>query len=71
VPTCTIITTTSTDSVGRIHDRMPMTIAPDHWAEWLDPRNHDVDQLPALMAPAGRRQPRHVRRFEGREQREE
>jgi putative SOS response-associated peptidase YedK len=51
VPTYTIITTTATDSVGRIHDRMPMAITPDHWAEWLDPRNHDVDQLRGLMTP--------------------
>jgi putative SOS response-associated peptidase YedK len=28
-----------------------MAIASDHWAEWLDPRNHDVDQLRGLMAP--------------------
>jgi putative SOS response-associated peptidase YedK len=51
VPTYTIITTTATDSVGRIHDRMPMAITPDHWADWLNPRNHDVDQIRALMAP--------------------
>ncbi|MER7244671.1 SOS response-associated peptidase [Kribbella sp. NPDC000426] len=51
VPTYTIITTTATDSVGRIHDRMPMAITPDRWDEWLDPRNHDVDQLRSLLAP--------------------
>ena len=51
VSTYTIITTTATDSVGRIHDRMPMAIAPEDWADWLDPRNHDVDQLHGLMAP--------------------
>jgi putative SOS response-associated peptidase YedK len=51
VPTYTIITTTAIDSVGRIHDRMPMAITQDAWVEWLDPRNHDIDQLRALMAP--------------------
>jgi putative SOS response-associated peptidase YedK len=51
VETYTIITTTATDSVGRIHDRMPMAIAPGDWADWLDPRNQDVDGLHALMAP--------------------
>jgi putative SOS response-associated peptidase YedK len=30
---------------------MPMSITPDHWDEWLDPRNHDVDQLRTLLAP--------------------
>ncbi|WP_327641095.1 SOS response-associated peptidase [Kribbella sp. NBC_00482] len=43
-------TTSATDSVGRIHDRMPVAIAPDHWNEWLDPRNHDVDQLSRPMS---------------------
>lgn len=47
----TIITTTATDDVGRIHDRMPMAIAPENWTDWLDPRNQDVDDLRALMAP--------------------
>jgi putative SOS response-associated peptidase YedK len=51
VPTYTIITTTATDSVGLVHDRMPMAVAPGDWAEWLDPRNHDVDQVRALMSP--------------------
>ncbi len=35
--TCTIITTSATDAVGRIHDRMPMTVRPDRWDAWLDP----------------------------------
>ena len=30
---------------------MPMASTLDGWAEWLDPRNHDVDQLRTLMAP--------------------
>lgn len=47
----TIITTTATDVVGRIHDRMPMAIAPEHWDAWLDPRLNDVEQSRALMAP--------------------
>src|ERR1700722_5876019 len=37
--TATIITTTAADEVGQIHDRMPMTIAPGSWADWLDPAN--------------------------------
>nr|WP_241999328.1 MULTISPECIES: SOS response-associated peptidase [Kribbella] len=51
VPTYTIITTTATDEVGRIHDRMPMAIAKAHWDDWLDPRNQATDDLLALMAP--------------------
>ena len=35
--TCTVITTDATDAIGRIHDRMPMTVARQDWAAWLDP----------------------------------
>lgn len=47
--TCTVITTDAVDDVGRIHDRMPMTIAPDDWAAWLD---HDVADALPLLRPA-------------------
>lgn len=49
--TFTIITTTATDEVGHIHDRMPMTIAQQNWERWLDPRVDDVDEIRGLMAP--------------------
>jgi len=35
--TATIITTRAEDTVGQIHDRMPMVIEPARWADWLDP----------------------------------
>lgn len=35
--TCTIITTTASDDLGRIHDRMPMQVLPADWDDWLDP----------------------------------
>ena len=35
--TCTIITTTAEDDLGRIHDRMPLMVEPDRWDAWLDP----------------------------------
>lgn len=35
--TCTIITTSATDAVGHIHDRMPMTVPRERWDAWLDP----------------------------------
>jgi putative SOS response-associated peptidase YedK len=50
--TGTIITTTATDEVGWVHDRMPMVISPDRWAEWLDPAPADADRLLHAMAPA-------------------
>ena len=50
--TAAIITTQATDDVGQIHDRMPMVISRDHWADWLDPGNTEPDQLQATMLPA-------------------
>jgi len=47
-----IITTQATDEIGRIHDRTPMVIAPDDWADWLDPANNDKGQLLTVMSPA-------------------
>jgi len=50
--TAAIITTQATDDVGQIHDRMPMVIAPDHWADWLNPGNSEPGHLQATMLPA-------------------
>src|ERR1035438_5902363 len=50
--TAAIITTQATDDVGQIHDRMPMVITRDHWADWLDPDNSEPGQLQAAMLPA-------------------
>ncbi len=35
--TCTVLTTTAEDDLGRIHDRMPLLVPPDGWGAWLDP----------------------------------
>jgi putative SOS response-associated peptidase YedK len=50
--TTTIITTSAPDELGEIHDRMPMVIEPDRWADWLDPAADDPADLAALLAPA-------------------
>jgi putative SOS response-associated peptidase YedK len=50
--TAAIITTNATDDVGQIHDRMPMVIAPQAWADWLDPGTSDPGRLQATMLPA-------------------
>jgi putative SOS response-associated peptidase YedK len=50
--TTTIITTTAADEVGQIHDRMPMTIDPSAWPDWLDPDNTEVAGLQELLVPA-------------------
>ncbi len=50
--TCTVLTTSAEDSLGHIHDRMPLMLPPEKYAEWLDPRRHDRDDLLALLEPA-------------------
>lgn len=50
--TATIITTSASDELGEIHDRMPMVIDPASWADWLDPANTDPGDMRALLAPA-------------------
>jgi putative SOS response-associated peptidase YedK len=47
-----IITTSATDDVGRIHDRMPMVIEPARWADWLDPARTEPGALQYLLQPA-------------------
>jgi putative SOS response-associated peptidase YedK len=50
--TATVITTSAPDELGQIHDRMPMVIEPERWADWLDPEVGDPADLAALLAPA-------------------
>ncbi len=46
-----LITTMSNALAGRIHDRMPLVIAPEDYAAWLDRRNRDREALNALVRP--------------------
>ena len=50
--TATIITTSAPDEIGVIHDRMPMIIDRDRWADWLDPAISDVADVRSLLVPA-------------------
>ena len=50
--TCTVLTTTAEDSLGQIHDRMPLMLTPDRYDAWLDPRQNGKDDLLALLEPA-------------------
>lgn len=49
VLSCSVITTTATDAVGHIHDRMPMVIGPEAWNAWLDPALTDSDAAVELL----------------------
>ena len=50
--TFTILTTTPNASVARLHDRMPVVLAPQDWSLWLDPALTDVGELHGLLRPA-------------------
>lgn len=49
--TASVITTTAADQVGHIHDRMPLTVPPEHWPAWLDP-DFGADARALLTVPA-------------------
>jgi putative SOS response-associated peptidase YedK len=46
---CTVLTTQAEDSLGHIHDRMPLMVERDRWSDWLDPR---VGGELSLLVPA-------------------
>lgn len=48
--TCAIVTSEARAPVNRLHDRMPVVVAPDGWDAWLDPAA-DADELQALLVP--------------------
>ncbi len=47
-----IITTSANATMVPIHDRMPALLAPSSWDRWLDPVEHDLVGLGALLTPA-------------------
>ena len=52
--TCTIITTGAVGELARVHDRMPLILAPGEWDRWLDPdAPAPADLLAAPPATAG------------------
>jgi len=55
IRSCSIITTTASQDMEGIHDRMPVILSPDVFDVWLDPEIEDVNELTALVraAPAG------------------
>jgi len=50
--TATVITTSAEDSLGHIHDRMPMLVEPDRYDEWLDANTTAPESLRSLLVPA-------------------
>ncbi len=50
--TCTVLTTTAEDDLGRIHDRMPLLVERERYHAWLDPGHDDPGELRGLLVPA-------------------
>lgn len=50
--TATVITTTATDELGRIHDRMPLMLPRGSYDAWLDPAPRPSEELLGLLEPA-------------------
>jgi putative SOS response-associated peptidase YedK len=50
--TATILTTTATDDLGRIHDRAPVLVPRDHLDRWLDPEMTDPGEFADVLAGA-------------------
>jgi len=68
VLTCCIITTAANALMAPIHDRMPVMLAPEHWAAWLARDHTDPATLAPLMQglPEGAMQAWPVARTVGR-----
>jgi putative SOS response-associated peptidase YedK len=48
--TYTIITTAAEPGLDRIHDRQPLVLEREDWADWLDPQQTDLDAVRAHLA---------------------
>lgn len=51
VKTCTIITTEPNRLMSEIHNRMPVILPPDAYAQWLDPSPQKGEDLLPLLKP--------------------
>jgi putative SOS response-associated peptidase YedK len=49
--TCTIVTTGANETVGRVHDRMPVILSRDVENIWLDMSVRDTDLLRSFLGP--------------------
>lgn len=52
-----IITRAAEPGLDRIHDRQPLVIEPQDWAEWLDPGRDQDEQVGALIRAACEQEP--------------
>ena len=51
VRSVSLITTAPNSLMERIHDRMPVIVQPEDYAQWLDPTNQDIGALMTFVRP--------------------
>jgi putative SOS response-associated peptidase YedK len=51
IESCTIVTTAANATLRELHDRMPVVLAHNDYATWLDPAVKDPAKLSFLLAP--------------------
>ena len=48
---CTIVTIDASESIRRIHDRMPVVLPEQSWDRWMDPAYTDTEALANTLGP--------------------
>ena len=51
VESCTVLTTSASDRIAFLHERMPVILPREHWDRWLEPRTREPDELVSLLVP--------------------
>lgn len=51
IESCTIVTTTASQALAELHDRMPVILEPSDYALWLDPTVQDAAKVQHLVEP--------------------
>jgi putative SOS response-associated peptidase YedK len=52
IESCTILIVGANAAIRPLHERMPVVLPRETWAQWLDPANRDTAALLALLRPA-------------------
>ncbi|WP_298750619.1 SOS response-associated peptidase [uncultured Serinicoccus sp.] len=50
--TYAVLTTAAEPGLDRIHERQPLALEPEQWADWLDPDLTDADDVRSMVAAA-------------------
>ncbi|MFZ0548224.1 MAG: SOS response-associated peptidase family protein, partial [Candidatus Promineifilaceae bacterium] len=51
IESCTLLTTTPNDLLQKVHNRMPVILAPEDYELWLDPFAQHPGEVQSLMRP--------------------